>query len=57
MKCRDGGGARSKLFSYLVFQVKIVIDLENSDGCKWIFIVLSTAAAPLVIHMCVECAF
>lgn len=33
------------LISRFSIQVKIVIDLENSDGRKWIFIVLSTAAA------------
>lgn len=33
------------LISRFSIRVKIVIDLENSDGRKWIFIVLNMAAA------------
>lgn len=44
------------LISRFSIQVKIVIDLENSDGRKWIFIVLSTAAAWVRVSVCVcEC--
>lgn len=52
------------LISRFSIQVKIVIDLENSDGCKWIFIVLNAAAAAAAacivfmwVRGCVECAF